>query len=279
MRIMYDSVTPSNILVHDRNPAIVAGYANGRYAWSGNNWDLFPNSRKLRIAVRATEFNAHALDCEVGDATPAECPDWALTRRHAGGFPIIYCNRSTWTQVIAQFNARAIQQPMYWIATASGKQEIPVGAIGAQYLLDWQGVDVSVMQDHIPGLDPESDDMSAQSEDQINQMFHSVSQVYAQTGMDWSQVLINLARLFPPLDHDAIKARGGHDAGSLTNASHSAWENLIFTQGPAIAAMKDALAAATQNPAITPDFITQTIDNAVAKHMQITGTVEITGKE
>lgn len=154
MRKCYDSVTPHNILQHDTTPQIVAGYAHGRYAWDQADWNLFPNAVKIRIAVRANFYDAHVLDCEPGDATPAQCPDWAWTRKQMGGVPIIYCNRSTWPQVRDAFDSRHMEQPLYWIATANGRDEIPFGAIGAQYLLNYQGVDVSVMADFIPGVDP-----------------------------------------------------------------------------------------------------------------------------
>lgn len=150
---MYDSVTPTNILKQNATPDIVAGYMNGPYAWSSDEWNLFPHSLKLTISVRASYLNAHALDCETGDATPSECPDWALTRRAMGGVPIIYGNRTSLTMVSAAFQSRQIPEPLYWVATASGQAVIPTGAIGAQYLLDFQGVDVSAMADFIPGLD------------------------------------------------------------------------------------------------------------------------------
>ena len=155
MRIMYDSVTPRNILNHTTTPTMVAGYANGRYKWSDADWALFPNAVKVRIAVRAYELNAHVLDCELGDATPAECPLWARERRARGGTPIIYCNRSTWPIVITAFDNSRTERPLFWIATGSGRAEYPSGTIGAQYLLDWQGVDVSAMADYIPGIDPD----------------------------------------------------------------------------------------------------------------------------
>lgn len=154
MRTMYDSVTPENILQHDTTPTMVAGYANGRYKWSDADWALFPHAIKVRIAVRASFLDAHVLDCEEGDASPSECPLWAQERRARGGVPIIYCNRSTWPRVIDAFNVRHVTQPLYWIATANGRNEIPPGAIGAQYLLNYRGVDVSAMADYIPGIDP-----------------------------------------------------------------------------------------------------------------------------
>lgn len=153
MRLMYDSVTPTNILLHDTTPVMVAGYANGRYAWTQEQWNLFPRAVKIRIAVRANYYNAHVLDCETGDATPAQCPAWARQRRLMGGVPIIYCNRSTWPQVVKAFADSDTEYPLFWIATGSGKQDYPTGSIGAQFLLDWQGVDVSAMADYIPGID------------------------------------------------------------------------------------------------------------------------------
>lgn len=142
---MYDSVTPRNILNHTTTPQMVAGYANGRYAWTQEEWDLFPNAVKVRIAVRSNFYDAHVLDCEEGDATPAQCPAWARQRRLMGGVPIIYCNRSTLPLVRQAFQNQDTEQPLFWIATASGRAEYPPDSIGAQYLLDWQGVDVSVM--------------------------------------------------------------------------------------------------------------------------------------
>lgn len=153
-RTMHDAVTPSNI-----DPAavqLVAGYLNGRYAWSAADWARFPNAVRVDISVRAYWTVGHVLDVETGDATPEEAPGWVAMRRRSGlATPTIYCNRSTWPMVRAAFDRANVPYPLFWIATASGKPEIPDGAIAAQYLLDVApGIDVSAVRDYWPGVDP-----------------------------------------------------------------------------------------------------------------------------
>ncbi|MEV8615701.1 hypothetical protein AB0383_48750 [Amycolatopsis sp. NPDC051373] len=152
---MYDSVTPENILKANPHPQLVGGYINGKYKWSDADWALFPNSVHVRISVRASFLDGHVLDVETGDATPQEVPAWLTARRKAGADPAIYCNRSTWPQVAAACKAAGVAESHYFIATASGKAEIPDGAVAAQYLLDVApGIDVSAVADHWPGVDP-----------------------------------------------------------------------------------------------------------------------------
>lgn len=172
MRTLYDSVTPRNILKANPTPQMVGGYLNGPYAWSQADWDLFPNAVHVRISVRASFLDGHVLDVETGDATPAEAPGWITARRNAGADPSIYCNRSTWPQVAAACQAAGVPEPHYFIATASGQAQIPMGAVAAQYLLDVApGIDVSAVADYWPGVDgpatnptssttPQEDDMA-----------------------------------------------------------------------------------------------------------------------
>src|SRR4051812_11969732 len=149
-RIMYDAVTPTNI---PRNAEMVAGYVNGKYAWTQQEWDLFPNATKVEISVRAYWDAGHVLDVEAGDATPAEAPAWAIKRRQAGITPTIYCNRSTWPYVVSAFEQANVPQPHFWIATGSRTTVIPNGAVAAQTYLDYQGVDISYVNDYWPGID------------------------------------------------------------------------------------------------------------------------------
>jgi hypothetical protein len=150
MRMMYDAVTPANI---PADAEIVGGYLNGRYAWSAADWARFPHAVHVRISVRAAFLDGHVLDVEPGDATPTESVGWVKARRAAGADPTVYCNRSTWPQVRAAFAAAGVAEPHYWIATASGRFEIPAGAVAAQYLLDTRGVDISAVADYWPGVD------------------------------------------------------------------------------------------------------------------------------
>nr|WP_225439810.1 hypothetical protein [Amycolatopsis eburnea] len=155
---MYDAVTAGNILKKDKRPMLVAGYIDRikLAPWTDADWALFPDALKVRIVKKASTNDGHVLDVEPGDATPAQAPGWAAMRRRSGfAYPVIYCNRSTWPLVKAAFADQGVEPPLYWIATASGRPEIPAGAIAAQYLLDVApGIDVSAVADYWPGVDP-----------------------------------------------------------------------------------------------------------------------------
>ncbi|WUV07586.1 hypothetical protein OG738_38375 [Amycolatopsis sp. NBC_01488] len=154
---MYDAVTAGNILEKDGRPVLVAGYVDRikLAPWSADDWALFPDALKVRIVKKASTDDGHVLDVELGDATPEQAPGWARRRRESGfAHPVVYCNRSTWPKVKAAFAAQGVEPPLYWIATATGRPEIPDGAIAAQYLLDVApGIDISVVADFWPGVD------------------------------------------------------------------------------------------------------------------------------
>jgi hypothetical protein len=137
--------------------AFAAGYVDGLYRWSAAHWALFPNSVHVGIAVFSTTNDGHVLDCEPGNATPAQSVDWVLSRRAAGVDPTVYCGRNTWWAAIrAAFRARGVAEPHYWVADYSVDQSdpvIPPGAIALQYR-DAGQYDLSVVADHWPGVDP-----------------------------------------------------------------------------------------------------------------------------
>jgi hypothetical protein len=154
MRIMYDSVTPSAI---PTNAALVAGYVDGRYAWSGAEWARFPHSVKVRIATRASTNDGHVLDVEQGDATPTQATRWVVMRRAAGVDPSVYCNASTWPSVRAAFESAGVAPPHYWIAHYDGLTAIPSGAVAKQYNdppRSGGNYDISAVADYWPGIDP-----------------------------------------------------------------------------------------------------------------------------
>lgn len=154
---MFDSTNPGAI---PATAAMVAGYVDGIFAWSPSAWARFPNAVKVRIAVRATTNNGHVLDVERGDASPAEAPPWVSMRRAAGVDPSIYCNVSTWPDVIAAFNHAGVPQPHYWVAhyrAGAAIPAIPAGSVAIQYADPPDGSggqwDISAVADFWPGVD------------------------------------------------------------------------------------------------------------------------------
>jgi hypothetical protein len=149
-RVMYDAVTPENV---PRDAQMVAGYIDGRFAWSAAQWAYFPNSVKVRIACFASTNDGQVLDCEWGDATPQQCPGWAVQARARGQEPTIYCSFSTWPTVRAAFAAAGVAEPQWWIAAYPGNGPyLYPGSVAHQYANPGP-VDISVVADYWPGVD------------------------------------------------------------------------------------------------------------------------------
>lgn len=158
-RLMYDGIA-SDAPSIPTNAQLVAGYVDGLYKWSDTDWARFPHSVKVRIAVFTSTNDGHVLDCEQGNNTPASSVDWVLMRRRAGVDPTVYCGRNTWwSQIRADFQARGVPEPHYWVADYSVSQanpQIPAGALALQYT-DAGPYDLSVVADYWPGVDPAPD--------------------------------------------------------------------------------------------------------------------------
>lgn len=95
--LMYDGINALAAGIAREFPAAakVAGYVDGRYAWSQAQWDLFPAADHVRIAVRASTNAGDVLDVETGDATPQQAKAWIEMRRAAGLWrPTVYCSLS-----------------------------------------------------------------------------------------------------------------------------------------------------------------------------------------
>lgn len=154
-RTMYDGVDASRL---PTNAELVAGYVDGLFTWSAADWARFPNAVKVRIAVFSSTNDGEVLDVEPGNATPAESVDWVLMRRRAGVDPTVYMNASTWPTVRAEFSARGVAEPHYWVAQYDGVAALPAGSIAKQYYNNNQaGYDLSVVADYWPGVDPTSE--------------------------------------------------------------------------------------------------------------------------
>lgn len=130
---MHDSVTAADI-PHDA--VAVAGYVDGFYAWSEQDWRRFPNAYKLRVAISAATNDGDVLDVETGDATPAQAPGWVAMRRAAGlARPILYCGRWQWAALQAAM-AQAGQEADYWVAQYTGAPHLIEGAVAVQWAGD-----------------------------------------------------------------------------------------------------------------------------------------------
>lgn len=152
MRYGYDGITPEAL---PRGAAIYASYIDGHWPNFHKLAGLFPGAIHLSIAADPAH-DADILDCETGDATPAQCPDWVNRQRARGAPGIVYSNTSTWPQIVYQFNSRRLPTPLWWGAQYDGKAQMLPGSIGKQYL-NTPGWDRSVFADFIPGIDPTPD--------------------------------------------------------------------------------------------------------------------------
>lgn len=152
MRFMYDSVHPEKIRP---DVELVAGYINGPYRWTSAEWARFPDSIRVEISVRSNEYIGTVLDVEPGAVwPPSEAVDWVIARRAAGIIPTVYCGYSNWAMVKAAFNARRVNQPLWWVAKWDGDgTTIPHGAIAKQYVNIEPLYDINVAEDYWPGID------------------------------------------------------------------------------------------------------------------------------
>lgn len=239
---MEDAVTPLNIA--PGRVQLAAGYINGRYAWRPADWARFPNAVHVEISVLAADARGHVLDVESGDATPAEAVRWVQARRASGADPSVYCNVAAWPAVKAAFQGAGVAEPHYWIAHYDGDPTIPAGAVAKQYLGDVApGIDISSVADYWPGVDPEAD-MAFTGDDFVHFMWGNVFDGPTPGGRNYAQFI---------KDMDAK----------------------LTALGASNAALTAAVAKLSTDPAITLDAVKQIVDEAVAQHIQITGTVQV----
>lgn len=162
---VYDSTEPSAI--PDTAPA-VAGYIDGRYAWSQADWDLFPKAYHLTITVFA-DAAAQAFDITDAGNANAYVAAGAMANRLADRqWSLAYSNRDGLPGVIQGLRAKGLHltDAQYWPApgvylwaadptTLSHTQVAwaPVQPLMVQYA--WMGTyDVSATVGGFPGLPP-----------------------------------------------------------------------------------------------------------------------------
>lgn len=154
---MYDSVDPSRI---PSGAQVVAGYADGLYAWTAAGWGMFPNAVKLTIAVRNTT-QADILDVERGDASPDQVPGWvAAFNRPGRRAPTVYCTQSTMGLIRSLMPAGANVD--YWVANHTATPQNIPGTVAVQWL-NTPGYDQSLITDETWVAAPQEDDMSIEN--------------------------------------------------------------------------------------------------------------------
>jgi len=151
MRTMYDSTQPAKV---PAGAQLVAGYVDGPYKWSDEDWGRFPGIPHVGICVNPADDLGDVLDVEQGDATPAHVPAWLQLRRKAGVDPTVYCSASVQGQIAEACRQAGVAQPHYWIALWNRVPSVEPGHVAHQYL-SGPSFDTSAVADVWPGVDPE----------------------------------------------------------------------------------------------------------------------------
>lgn len=155
---MYDSIESTPTELPD-GADLYAGYDDGAWPDAGAIAARFPGKTVIRTTTNPADEEGDELDVENGDASATDAPGWVARRRAAGHRgPLVYCALSSWPDVRRAFIAARVAEPGYRVASYDGVAEIPAGAIGKQYASVTAGgrnYDVSVMVDHLPGIDPD----------------------------------------------------------------------------------------------------------------------------
>lgn len=124
---MYDAVTPGNI---PTSAQVVAGYIDGDYAWSSDDWNRFPDAEKVLITVNGS-LKGNVADVENGDMTPEQAVKWIEAKQHEGKRGCtIYCNRSSLNSVWSACRGHAYY---IWVADWTGSAHKVNATIATQY--------------------------------------------------------------------------------------------------------------------------------------------------
>lgn len=122
---MYDSVTAADI---PADAALVAGYVDGAFAWSGlpevpsGDWARFPNAKRIMISVNGGSL-ADFWDCEDGAFTPDQAAQQVRANMGTG----VYCSLSRTAAVVERMAAYDIPEAdrLLWVADWTGEPHMP----------------------------------------------------------------------------------------------------------------------------------------------------------
>lgn len=130
--VMYDSVTVEHI---PAGATHIACYLNGLYANAGAMRKRFPHAVLVTITIDAEDLLADCIDCETGDATPAQAVAWAVAKIKRREKPKIYANRSTMPLVWALAERAGLRrdQVVLWVADWTNEAHVPTGYDACQW--------------------------------------------------------------------------------------------------------------------------------------------------
>ena len=112
---MYDSITVADI---PADAPAVAGYVGGHWPTYNEIVVRFPHAHHLSIAVTASQ-HARCLDCEPGDASPAQAPSWFINHAdRTQGRPVLYGSASAVNQIVQAMSHAGIARAEYLIWSA-----------------------------------------------------------------------------------------------------------------------------------------------------------------
>lgn len=159
-RQMLDSVTSADI---PQLTPLVAGYVDGIYAWTYNDWARHGSAILVRITVTGNTLDAHVADVENGDLTPDQGAAWMVRKIARGDTPCLYFSRSAFGAVHAAALAAGVQDNQWTQWVADWTCVAPTQAIvsGQNYAIQYGNpactgghYDISLVADYWPGIDP-----------------------------------------------------------------------------------------------------------------------------
>jgi hypothetical protein len=140
---MYDSATPTEI-PRGMGP-MIAGYCDGDYAWTKEDWAFFADNTKVIVTVEGN-LRANVADVENGDMTPLSAREWIMDKQEENMHGCtVYCNIQTRPAVV--YACKGLSYYL-WVADWTGEPHQVPGSVAVQYYNDpTQAYDLSAVYD------------------------------------------------------------------------------------------------------------------------------------
>ena len=124
---MYDAAVPDNI---PASAQVVAGYIDGSYAWTADDWKKWPDADKVLITVTGS-LKANVADVENGAMTADDARNWIVAKQkeHMRGCTI-YCSQANLNSVWSACKGHAYY---IWVADWTGSAHEVAHTVATQY--------------------------------------------------------------------------------------------------------------------------------------------------